>query len=106
MRLSPLYDLSSQLPYKDKIPQRVAMKVGRHYETGSIRRTDWEALQRQCKLPDGSVIERLRSLAKMLPDHVIDARHQALRADLDVKSVRETSSQILKNVEICIRTLR
>lgn len=82
------------------------MKVGRHYETGSIKRADWETLQRKCKLPDGSVLERLRSLAKMLPDHVTDARYQALRAKLDAKSVREASEQILKNIETCSGTLR
>jgi serine/threonine-protein kinase HipA len=106
VRLSPLYDLSSQLPYKDKIPQRLAMKIGRHYETSSIRRADWETLQRQSKLPDGSVLERLRSLAKMLPDHIADARDQALRAKLDIKPVQQTSEHILKHIELCNRTLR
>lgn len=106
VRLSPLYDLSSQLPYQDKIPQRLAMKVGKHYEIGAIRRADWEALERQCKLPDGSVLERLHSLAKMLPDHVAAARDQALRAELDAKAVRQASEAILKHVEICNRSRR
>jgi serine/threonine-protein kinase HipA len=106
VRLSPLCDLSSQLPYKDKIPQRLAMKIGRHYETGSIRRADWETLQRQCKLPDGSVFERLHSLAKMLPDHIVAARDHALRAKLDADAVRQASAHMLKHVEAFSRALR
>jgi serine/threonine-protein kinase HipA len=32
VRLAPLYDLSSQLPYPDLIGQRLAMQVGKHYD--------------------------------------------------------------------------
>jgi serine/threonine-protein kinase HipA len=40
VRLSPLYDLSSQLPYPDLIEQRVAMKIGDHYDIPLIGITE------------------------------------------------------------------
>lgn len=71
VRLSPLYDLSTQLPYVDRIPQRLAMKVGRHYDIASITVPDWQSLARHCKLDETQMVDRVRALAEMLPDHKI-----------------------------------
>lgn len=106
VRLSPLYDLSSQLPYQDKIPLRLAMKIGRHYEMTSIRWADWENLEQQCKLDEGSVRERMQTLAAMLPDQVIAVRDQALDHDLDGPAIRKVSDHILKHITACMRNKR
>jgi hypothetical protein len=42
IRLAPPYDLSSQLPYPDLIAQRVAMKIGDHYDIARVTPTDWQ----------------------------------------------------------------
>jgi hypothetical protein len=48
IRLSPFYDLSSQLPYPELIDQRVAMKIGDEYEIPLIGFSEWQALATGC----------------------------------------------------------
>ena len=98
VRLSPLYDVSTQLPYKNKIPQRLAMKIGRFYEIASITAADWESLARRCKLDEAQMIERVSALAQMLPDQIAASRDQALREKLNAPSIREASELMLKHV--------
>lgn len=106
VRLSPLYDLSTQLPYRDKIPQRLAMKVGRFYETASIRPADWQSLARHCKLDETQVIDRVRALAQMLPDQIVAARDEALRQGLYALPLRDVSESMLKHIKIRLDGLR
>jgi serine/threonine-protein kinase HipA len=105
VRLSPLYDVSTQLPYKNKIPQRLAMKIGRFYEIASITAADWESLARHCKLDETQMIERVHALAQMLPDQIAAARDQALREKLDAPSIREASELMLKHVAVRLKGL-
>jgi serine/threonine-protein kinase HipA len=106
VRLAPLYDVSTQLPYRDKIPQRLAMKIGRFYEIASIRLADWQSLAAACKLDEAQVIDRVRALAQALPDQIVAARDQALRQKLRVRPLREATELMLKHVESCSRALR
>lgn len=106
VRLSPLYDVSTQLPYQDQIPQRLAMKVGRFYEIASIRLADWQSLARQCRLDEAQVIDRVRALAGMLPDQIVAARDQALYQNLHARPLREASEFMLKHIETRLGALR
>lgn len=80
IRLAPLYDLSSQLPYPDLIAQRLAMKIGDHYDFALVTPADWRALARNCALNEVQVIGMLTDMARALPD-VISAAHAQARAD-------------------------
>ncbi len=42
VRLAPLYDIASALPYFDAKALKLAMKIGRHYELTSITARDWD----------------------------------------------------------------
>jgi serine/threonine-protein kinase HipA len=106
VRLSPLYDVSTQLPYQDKIPQRLAMKIGRFYEISSIRPADWQGLARHCKLDETQVLDRVRALGQMLPDQIVSARDDALQQNLRAQPIRDASELMLKHVESCLRAIR
>jgi serine/threonine-protein kinase HipA len=80
IRLAPLYDLSSQLPYPDLIPQRVAMKIGDHYDIARVNPTDWRNLASSCALDEDQVIGMLTEMARGLPD-VVSAAHAQARSD-------------------------
>lgn len=58
VRLAPLYELSSQLPYRERIPPRVAIKIGKHYDVALIDATDWRRLARGCHLQEEWVLGR------------------------------------------------
>jgi len=80
IRLAPLYDLSSQLPYPDLIAQRVAMKIGDHYDFALVTAADWRALARSCALDEEKTIGMLTDMARALPD-IISAAHAQARSE-------------------------
>ena len=100
VRLSPLYDVSSQLPYQNQIPQRLAMKIGRFYDIASISVVDWQSLASRCKLDEAQMLDRVRTIAQMLPDQIVAARDGALRHKLREHPVRKASEQMLKHVAV------
>jgi len=80
IRLAPLYDLSSQLPYPDLIAQRLAMKIGDHYDFALVNPADWRSLARSCALDEEHIIGMLTDMARALPD-VVSAAHAQARTD-------------------------
>lgn len=80
IRLAPLYDLSSQLPYPNLITQRVAMKIGDHNIIARISLSDWQNLARSCALNEEHCISMLTEMAQALPD-VVTAAHAQARTD-------------------------
>jgi serine/threonine-protein kinase HipA len=79
-RLAPLYDLSSQLPYPELIAQRLAMKIGDHYDFARVTPADWRALARSCAFDEEQIIGTLIDMARTLPD-AVSAAHAQSRAD-------------------------
>ena len=75
VRLAPLYDVASALPYSDThIPKiKSAMKIGSHYKISSIRRHSWEQLAADTGADPEWIIERGRELA----NGVVHAFHDA-----------------------------
>lgn len=80
VRLAPLYDVSSQLPYPDLIGQRLAMKIGDHYDFALVTPADWRALARSCALDEEQIIGTLTNMARALPD-VVSGAHAQARTD-------------------------
>lgn len=74
IRLAPLYDLGSALPYpalrQDKLA--MAMKIGNTYRLRDIRRRHWESLLRAARMDIEPALARLAGMAKMLPDQASD----------------------------------
>lgn len=71
VRLAPLYDIASALPYYDPKRLKLAMKIHRHYELKDVRARDWDALGVAAGLgPDQHV--RVLEQARALPDHISD----------------------------------
>ena len=80
VRLAPLYDLSSQLPYPGLIAQRVAMKIGDHYDIARVTPDDWRTVARSCALDEDRIIGMLTEMARALPD-AVSAAHAQARTD-------------------------
>lgn len=78
VRLAPLYDLSSQVPYPELIAQRLAMKIGDHYEFSRVGISDWLRVARSCGVEEEAMVSLITTMAKALPDVILAARDQAL----------------------------
>jgi serine/threonine-protein kinase HipA len=96
IRLAPLYDLSSQLPYPDSVAQRLSMKIGDHYDFARVTPADWRALARSCALDEEQIIGMLIDIARALPD-VISAAHATALTD-------GLSEQVLGPMAQCLIT--
>jgi serine/threonine-protein kinase HipA len=95
IRLAPLYDLSSQLPYPDLIAQRVAMKIGDHYDIALVTRDDWRSVARSCALDESQVIGMLTEMARALPDAVSAAHAQARIDGLSKPVLRPLAERLI-----------
>ncbi len=98
VRLAPLYDLSSQLPYPDLVAQRVSMKIGDHYEISRINVADWRKLAHNCGLEEERILGMIRDLGGALPDHISAARRQAVSDGLQQKVVASLAKLLTSHV--------
>jgi serine/threonine-protein kinase HipA len=105
IRLSPLYDLSSQLTYPELIEQRVAMRIGDQYDIPLIGFTEWQALASACSVNQETLLNRLRHLGDALPDVISAARDQALTDGLNRKVVTTLATVLIEHVKARRATL-
>lgn len=79
VRLAPLYDVASSLPYDDMyLPRlRLAMKIGSEYRVEAITGRHWTVFAERNRLDAVRVRGRIRELAERLPE----AFRQAASAD-------------------------
>ena len=71
VRLAPLYDITSVLPYPELNIQRVklAMKLGGEYRLRNIRLHHWRKMAVELRLAPDALIQRLNDFADQLADH-------------------------------------
>jgi len=70
VRLAPLYDLSSVLPYSREIQfqkAKLAMKIGGEYKLAKVGPHQWEKAAKEWKLKHKEVVTRIVDLASALP---------------------------------------
>lgn len=80
IRLAPLYDVASYLPYDDSDGHRIklAMKVGDDYKLTRIdRRSAWERAASELKLDRDRLMDRVVELANRTPDAFARAAAEA-----------------------------
>lgn len=71
VRLAPLYDLLSALPYRTQMnPHKIklAMKIGSHYRWWQVTANDWRLLAAELRLEENWLVEMLKQMADQLPD--------------------------------------
>jgi serine/threonine-protein kinase HipA len=105
IRLAPLYDLSSQLPYPELIEQRVSMKIGDSHDIRRIGIADWRKLARDCTIEEERVLNLLTGMAKALPDEISAAREQALSEGLSEIIIAPLAQQLITHVEERLATI-
>lgn len=70
VRLAPLYDLASALPYDDLAYQKLklAMRVGKKYRLRDIRGFDWRNFAKAARVDGDALFGRLLDQAVRMPD--------------------------------------
>lgn len=98
IRLAPLYDISSQLPYPGLVAQRVSMKIGDHYGIARVSIADWRKLAVTSALPEEHILGMLTAIARVLPDHIVAARDQAISDGLAKAVVAPLAKKLIAHV--------
>jgi serine/threonine-protein kinase HipA len=78
VRLAPLSDLASILPYRqlDLRKAKLAMKVGGEYRLRNIGLRHWQRLAAELRLDDAMLIDGIRTMAVALPDQAATVQKQ------------------------------
>ncbi|MGA7631478.1 MAG: HipA domain-containing protein [Terriglobales bacterium] len=78
VRLAPLYDLASILPYRniDLKKAKLAMKIGGEYRLRNISLRRWRRLAREVRMEEEFLIDRIRAMAAGFPDLIETIQNQ------------------------------
>jgi serine/threonine-protein kinase HipA len=87
VRLAPLYDLNSYLPYIGTQKPKLSMKIGSYkVRPDLVGREDWKVFARQIGLPEDEVFSRIVEMSARIADAFSDAASEpgvrSLRSDL------------------------
>ncbi|MBR1160243.1 type II toxin-antitoxin system HipA family toxin [Bradyrhizobium elkanii] len=107
VRLAPLYDVASILPYDDVDLQKMklAMKIGGEYKLGQIGAREWQKFAREIRFDAEKVIAGLSFLADQLPDNVSDVCVTAQAEGLDNAVIQRLAAKLIERAKDCRRLL-
>lgn len=76
VRLAPLYDLASALPYDDMHFQKLklAMKIGPDYRLRDVGTREWRRLAERTRVDPDDLLRRITDLASRLPEEAVTVR--------------------------------
>lgn len=106
VRLAPLYDIASVLPYPRRVPMQkasLAMRVGGEYRIWKIQRRHWERLGREMGVDDAE--ERVRLVVQAVPER-LDEVCDAARAEGIIHPVLDVlRKEVRRNAASCLKAL-
>lgn len=108
VRMAPLYDLISTLPYPHWISYRrakLAMRVDREYLVWKIGPRHWRGLADRCDLDPEPFMDRIGELVTAIPAAVYQSAEEVRAEGLDHEIVDRLEEEIGDHIERCLRIL-
>jgi serine/threonine-protein kinase HipA len=107
VRLAPLYDVASILPYDgfDMHKVKLSMKVGGEYRLRDVGLRQWRRLAEEVRFEEGRLISRLGEMAEQLPDAVSAIRRNARHEGLGQPIVERLEERIIARASECQNAL-
>ncbi|MDC7787544.1 type II toxin-antitoxin system HipA family toxin [Rhodoplanes sp. TEM] len=107
VRLAPLYDVASILPYDafDLRKVKLAMTIGGEYKLGLVGLRQWQKFAREMRVDAESLIERLAAMAARLPDAASAARTGAREEGLDMPIIDHLTERLIERAAACRKSL-
>ena len=105
IRLAPLYDIASILPYDqvDTKKIKLAMKIGGEDKVSQIGLREWQKFARETHLDADKVRAALVDMAEQLPDFVAAVQAQAKKNGLNNAIVGRLATQLIIRAKDCVR---
>jgi serine/threonine-protein kinase HipA len=107
VRLAPLYDLASILPYPavDVSKIKLAMKIGGEYRLRNIGLRHWQKLATQLRLDDANLINRIRAMAEAMPDQSATIENQIEAEGLSHMTITRVCKRLATRAVACQKML-
>jgi serine/threonine-protein kinase HipA len=108
VRLAPLYDVASVLPYPDIDIERVkfSMKLGGEYRLRNIRPYHWRRLAQELHVDPDATIQRVDDFARQLADHVPDIRRRMIEEGITHSIIARLADTLTERAAACRAILR
>ena len=108
VRLAPLYDLASILPYPSVEISKVklAMKIGGEYRLRNIGLRHWQRLAAELRLDGAKLIDRIRVMAQAMPDQAAATQEQIEGEGLSHVTITRLSRRLRARAVSCQRLLQ
>ena len=105
VRLAPLYDVASALPYPELNAEKLklAMKVGDKYRLRHIGPREWDSLARSLSLEPEQVAQRIRDITQRMPTAIRDVKAQVKAAGLRHRLIDTLAEVLTERAESCGR---
>jgi serine/threonine-protein kinase HipA len=108
VRLAPLYDVASVVPYQDINIDRVklSMKLGGEYRLRNISLNHWRRLAQELHVDPDATIQRVDDFARHLADHVPDIRRRMTEEGLTHPIIARLADALTARAAACRAILR
>lgn len=107
VRLAPLYDVASILPYGqfDLHKVKLAMKIGGKYQLNAVGIRQWYKFAQEMRVDGDVLITRLHSMGEQLPDEVSSARAKAHQEGLYSPTVDRLATGLIERAKECCKAI-
>jgi serine/threonine-protein kinase HipA len=107
VRLAPLYDLASILPYRTISLQKakLAMKIGGEYRLNNIGLRNWQKFAAELHLDEDPLVDRLKTMATSLPDHAATTLNELESEGLSHATITRLAEKLRARANLCLRQL-
>jgi serine/threonine-protein kinase HipA len=107
VRLAPLYDTASVLPYPrfDVNRIKLAMKIGERYRMCEIRRGDWLKAAEQLQLDSDSLLERITHMAEAIPELAPEIAAELKHAGLTDPIIDRLVTRLVGRAQLCLKRI-
>jgi serine/threonine-protein kinase HipA len=108
VRLAPLYDIASVLPYPrfDVNRVKLAMKVGSHYRLGEIARRDWLKITADLRTDPDALLRRIAHMAESIPDLAAEIRLEIQQAGLADLTIDQLVTRLAARARLCLKQIK
>ncbi len=108
VRLAPLYDLASALPYPRIDLQRVklSMKLGGEYRFRDIQLRHWRRMAEELHLDPDKVVQRVDDLATQLADQAPDIERRMTQEGITHPLIPRLAKRLATRAAACRKILR
>jgi serine/threonine-protein kinase HipA len=107
VRLAPLYDLASVLPYPDVDLERakLAMNIGKEYRLRNINLFRWKKMASELRVDAEGLLKRIESFALALPDLAEKTRQKLVGEGLTHTVLARLAEEITRHATRCRNVL-